>query len=131
MWPLDKSKCWISSLFGKRKKTDGSWGFHDGVDMACSKGTKAYAVDKGAVLESGYARGYGKTIVISHGRKFKTRYAHLDKIFVKVGDYVRRGDIIGHVGDTGCVRKKGKDASHLHFEVSVYGKKVNPFYFLA
>lgn len=129
-WPLDKSKCWISSLFGRRKKADGSWGFHYGIDMAAHRGTPVYAADSGTIIEAGFARGYGKTIVIAHNRKFKTRYAHLDKIMVSLGDKVKIGQTMGKVGDTGSVRKKGRDASHLHFEVYVYGTKENPFHFL-
>ena len=71
--------------------------------------------------------------MIAHNRKFKTRYAHLDKILVRVGENVCSGDCIGRVGATGFVRKsrRGGSASHLHFEVYMKGKPVNPFFFLA
>lgn len=130
-WPISKGEYWISSRFGTRKKADGSWGFHHGIDLAAIRGTNVYAAGSGIVIEAGYAKGYGNTVLIGHSRKFKTRYAHLEKISVKVGAKVDRNTIIGKVGDTGSVRKRGSDASHLHFEVYVFGKRVNPLYFMS
>lgn len=129
IWPIDKKNFWLSSPFGPRKYK-GVWGFHTGIDMAAVRGTPVAAALDGVVSEAGFSVGYGNTIVIIHNKKFKTRYAHLEKLLVRNGQKVSVGDIIGKVGDTGNVRKKGKDASHLHFEVYVFGKQVNPFYFL-
>jgi len=129
-WPVERSKCWISSLFGPRPKANGSSGFHYGLDMAAFCGTPVKAVSAGIVLEARYARAYGKTILISHNRKYKTRYAHLHKIHVGVGQKVSRGQVIGLVGSTGNVRTVGKDGSHLHFEVYCFNRRVNPLYFL-
>jgi len=129
-WPIDQSKFWLSSYFGPRRKPGGKWGFHYGLDMAALRGTPVKAAAGGNIIEARYARGYGKTVVVQHSRKYKTRYAHLDKILVKVGQKVKRGQLIGKVGDTGFVRKAGKDASHLHFEVYAFGKRTNPMYFL-
>lgn len=133
IWPLEKSQFWISSRYGPRKKADGSAGFHLGLDLAASRGTLVKAVGSGVIIESGYATGYGNTVVISHNNRFKTRYAHLDKIFVKIGQKVSAKEYIGQVGSTGSVRTRGKvgDPSHLHFEVYLYNKQVNPLYFLA
>ncbi len=130
-WPIDRSQFWLSSPFGPRKKPDGSWGFHTGIDMAAVWGTLIKAAADGVVVEAGYAHAYGNRVVIMHASKIKTLYAHLAKIDVNVGDAVKKGDIIGKVGDTGHVRKRGHDASHLHFEVYSAGKRVNPSYFLA
>lgn len=130
-WPIKRSNFWLSSFFGPRKKANGTQGFHYGVDMAALRGTSVRVAASGVVVEARYASGYGKTIVVAHNRKYRTRYAHLDKILVKAGQKIKRGQLIGKVGDTGYVRKKGRDASHLHFEVYTYGKKVNPMYFLA
>lgn len=127
--PIEKGEFWISSRFGPRKKPDGSCGFHHGVDLAAVRGTRVKAAGNGVVIEAGYTKGYGNTVVIAHNRKFKTRYAHLEKIFTRVGARVDTGMVIGKVGDTGSVRKRGKDASHLHFEVYIFGKRVNPLYF--
>lgn len=130
-WPIERSRFWMSSLYGPRKKRSGAWGFHYGVDMASIKGTPVCAACTGIVVEARYASGYGNTIVIAHSRKYRTRYAHLSKIFAKVGQKVKRGKKIGQVGDTGYVRSsKGKDGSHLHFELIEFGKKINPLSFI-
>jgi murein DD-endopeptidase MepM/ murein hydrolase activator NlpD len=128
-WPLDRAQFWISSKFGPRRKRNGSWGFHYGIDMAALKGTPVYAVAPGKVVEATYSpSGYGNCIVIEHNKKYKTRYAHLDTMYVKQGQNVVAGSLIGKVGATGAVR--GKNASHLHFEVQVFGKRINPLYIL-
>ena len=129
-WPLDNGTYWQSSQFGPRKKADGSPGFHQGLDLAAAKGTRVKAGASGVVVEAGKQRGYGNTIVVMHNRKYKTRYAHLDKIFIKRGQKIDRGQVIGAVGNTGLVRSNGGDGSHLHFEVYVFGKRVNPRHFL-
>lgn len=129
-WPIEQNKFWLSSLFGPRKNPNGSWGFHYGIDMASIKGTPIKAAYSGTVIEAGYSKGFGKTIVINHNHKYKTRYAHLSKMLVRVGQRVSKGEIIGKVGDTGLVRSKyGRDPSHLHFEVYVFGRRKNPMYF--
>jgi len=131
-WPVEPSAFWVSSLFGPRK-LGGRRGFHAGVDLAAPRGTPVYAAASGIVTEAAYSGGYGNYIMVAHNRKYKTRYAHLDKIHVYVGDTVSTGDCIGCVGATGYVRKsrRGGSAAHLHFEVYMKGKPVNPFYFLA
>lgn len=129
--PIDKSNFWISSLYGPRKKPNGSWGFHSGIDLAAIKGTPVKAAGAGVVIQAAFVSGYGNTIVIAHNRKFKTRYAHLSTIKVHIGQHVEQGELIGKVGATGNVRKSKKgDGSHLHFEVYVFGKQQNPFYYL-
>ncbi len=92
---------------------------------------RVYPAADGVVVEARNAQGYGKTVVIAHNRKYKTRYAHLHTINVRVGQNVTPDMMLGRVGSTGTVRsKRGRDAaSHLHFEVYVFGKKVNPMYF--
>jgi len=131
-WPINRSHFWMSSLFGPRKKPNGSWGFHYGLDMAAMRGTKVTAASSGIVTEARYSKGYGNTIVVTHNRKYRTRYAHLDRILVKVGQKIKGGQLIGKVGRTGLVwRSRGRDPSHLHFEVHAFGKQVNPLKFLA
>jgi murein DD-endopeptidase MepM/ murein hydrolase activator NlpD len=131
LWPIERNRFWLSSFFGPRKNPDSSWGFHRGIDMAALKGTPVRAAASGVVVEARYSSGYGNMIVLQHARKYKTRYAHLDTIGVKVGQKIVRGNVLGTVGDTGLVRKLGKDASHLHFEVCVGDKQVNPLQFFA
>lgn len=129
-WPIDRSQFWLSSFFGPRRNTDKSWGFHYGIDMAACRGTTVVAAADGLIIEAHFHPGYGNTILISHNSKYKTRYAHLDKMLVSVGQKVEKGNVIGKVGSTGAVRKKkGRDASHLHFEVYAHGKKINPLPF--
>lgn len=131
-WPIERSRFWISSPFGPRKNK-GKFRFHYGLDMAAAKGTPVVAAASGVVVEAEQkTTGYGTTVVIAHNKKYKTRYAHLSKLFVTVGQKVARGEHIGDVGNTGSVRSRwGGDGTHLHFEVQVFGKKVNPIYFLS
>ncbi len=132
-WPVDPAQFWVSSPFGPRKKPNGSWALHAGVDLAAVRGTPVRASREGRVVKATYSSGYGNYILIEHSKKYQTRYAHLDKILVRVGQTVCAGDYIGRVGSTGFVRKSrwGSSGSHLHFEVYVYGKAKDPFYFLA
>lgn len=130
-WPLEPDRFWVSSFFGRRKLAHGKWTFHAGLDMAALKGTPIHAVADGIVLEAGdSSNGYGNTILLSHEHGYKTRYAHLEHVNVRPKQKVRRGQIIGTVGDTGNVRGNGTDASHLHFEVHKYNRPVNPLYYL-
>ena len=132
MWPLQGSSFKLSSLFGPRKKPNGSWGFHKGLDMAAPEGTPIKSAAEGTVSEAGWAKGFGYTIVITHNATLRTRYAHLSKIAVPLGKYVKEGEFIGKVGNTGRVFSKHKGGGHhLHFEVHLYGKAVNPRYFLS
>jgi len=100
---------------------------HAGIDLTCPKGTSIFATADGIVLEAGYTSGgYGNRILIDHGYGYKTLYGHCDKIFVKHGDKVKRGDVIGAVGSTGL-----SVAPHLHYEVHVNGNPVNPINYYA
>ena len=96
---------------------------HTGTDFAAPTGTPVYATGNGKIIEAvNRSRGgYGKFIVIDHGYGYKTQYAHLSKLAVNNGQNVKRGELIGYVGNT------GKSTSpHLHYEVRVNNKKVNP-----
>lgn len=100
---------------------------HTGVDLTAPVGTKVYATGDGVVIKAGYSRGgYGKRVFIDHGFGYKTIYAHLSEIDVKDGQKIKRGDVIGAVGNTGR-----STAPHLHYEVRYKNKPVNPvnFYF--
>lgn len=125
-WPVDKGKFWFSSPFGPRKIGKNKWKFHYGVDLAAPRGTPIKAVAAGIVVQSEMHKGYGNCITIVHNRKYKTRYAHLHMRKVVVGQKIKRGGLIGTVGATGFVKKSGKDASHLHFEVYAFGRHINP-----
>lgn len=129
-WPIAKERYWISSFFGKRKRPNGTIGFHYGVDLAAFKGTPVFAASSGKVIQVESVHGYGNMILIAHNDLYQTRYAHLDSWCVEQGQKVQSGQKIGFVGDTGLVRKKGTDASHLHFEIHKDKKPVNPLDFL-
>lgn len=106
----------FTSPFGPR------WGrFHYGIDIANSVGTDIKAADGGVVTRAGRAGSYGNLIIIDHQNGTSTRYAHLSRIDVKVGQTVEQGQSIAKMGNTG--RSTGP---HLHFEVRVGGKAVNP-----
>ncbi|MBY0109942.1 MAG: M23 family metallopeptidase [Candidatus Babeliaceae bacterium] len=128
-WPIEKKLFWLSYGFGPRKHPSGKWEYHRGIDLAAPTGTPVSTAAAGVVIQACYSGGYGNCVVIAHNKKFATRYAHLSKILVTPGEELAQGDILGKVGATGNVR--GKNGSHLHFEIMVYGKRVNPFYFLS
>lgn len=101
--------------------------FHSGMDFSANVGTPVYVTGNGKVVQAGWDGLYGKCIVIDHGFGYTTRYAHLNKISVKVGQQVKRGETIGEVGSTGK-----STGPHLHYEVHVKGQVVNPvnYYFM-
>ena len=101
--------------------------FHEGMDFTANIGTDIYATGDGVVESAAGANmGYGNHIVINHGFGYKTVYAHMSRFKVKAGDRVKRGDVIGAVGNTGT-----STGPHLHYEVHVKGDKQNPqhYYF--
>ena len=116
----------ITSLFGMRKHPiSKEYKFHSGVDFASHKAAPIYAAASGHVLSANNQNGYGKTLVINHGHHFKTKYAHLCKMFVKKGEHVVRGQKIALQGCTG-----NSTAEHLHFEVILKDRAINPLDFV-
>jgi murein DD-endopeptidase MepM/ murein hydrolase activator NlpD len=99
---------------------------HPGIDLAGAYGTPIYATADGTVLRSGWnSGGYGNLIEIDHGRGITTRFGHLSAILVRPGDHITRGELIGRMGSTG--RSTG---THLHYEVRIDGRAVNPIPFM-
>ena len=100
--------------------------FHEGMDFTAPVGTDIFATGNGVVVYSGWRQGYGETVEIDHGFNYMTRYAHCSKRLAKVGQKVKRGDVIALVGNTGK-----STGSHLHYEVRYLGQPVDPrnFYF--
>jgi len=99
--------------------------FHFGMDFSAPIGTEIFATGDGEVVKVRRSyTGYGRHIVIRHGFGYETLYAHMSKTLVKKGQKVKRGEIIGLVGNTGT-----STSSHLHYEVSKDGKKVNPAHY--
>jgi murein DD-endopeptidase MepM/ murein hydrolase activator NlpD len=97
---------------------------HKGVDLSSNYGTPVFATGDGVVEKADVGQanfGYGKQILIDHKFAYKSRYAHLQRIFVEQGQKVKRGQLIGEVGSTG-----GSTGPHLHYEVIYLGQPVNP-----
>lgn len=100
---------------------------HEGIDLTAPKGTNIYATADGKVLQAGYrAGGFGKKILLDHGFGYRTLYGHCDIILVKRGQNIKRGEIIGKVGSTGLSK-----SPHLHYEVHVNGRPVDPINYYA
>lgn len=120
-WPV--SQGWISSSFGRRTDPfSGRRAHHSGVDFAGPRGAEVRAVAAGVVVWAGPRYGYGKAVDVDHGNGYVTRYAHNDRLEVRVGQRVKAGQVIGAMGDTGRAT-----APHLHFEVLLDGRAVNPW----
>ena len=101
--------------------------FHAGMDFSANIGTPVYVTGNGTVRQAGWDGLYGNCIIVDHGFGYVTRYAHLNKMKVRVGQKVVRGEVIGEVGSTGK-----STGPHLHYEVHVKGEIVNPvnYYFM-
>lgn len=116
----------VSSYYGNRDHpVHGSDKFHCGIDLVDKKSAPVYSAAAGKVVIIGRKSGYGNLIEVKHPGKFKTKYAHLKKIFVKEGEQVIRGQKIGLQGKTG-----NATGEHLHFEIWLNSKHVNPYDFL-
>jgi len=119
IWPV---KGFFTDRFGYRKDPfTGLRDFHPGIDISARRGTPIFAPGDGIVTSTGKNSGYGNTVVLSHLNNIQSRYGHLQEILVKKGQKVKRGDVIGTVGNTG--RSTGP---HLHFEILVSAKAVDP-----
>lgn len=97
---------------------------HKGLDFTAPKGSPVYATGDGRVSMAYFSGSYGNVIFIDHGFDYETRYAHLYKFNVRPGQFVKRGELIGYVGNTGI-----SASPHLHYEVFYKGTAVNPIYF--
>ena len=116
----------FTSAFGVRSDPfRGGASMHAGIDLASKVGTPIYATADGMVNRAEWFGGYGNCVEIEHGKGISTRYGHMSKIVAHDGQRVARGDLIGYVGSTG--RSTGP---HLHYEVRIDGRAVNPIPFL-
>jgi murein DD-endopeptidase MepM/ murein hydrolase activator NlpD len=112
----------VNSGFGLRRSPwTGVPEFHAGIDLAATSGTPINAGAPGVVRFAGHAAGYGNSVMLNHGQGVESRYGHLDRIDVAVGQRVERGQRIGLSGNTGR-----STAPHLHYEVLVDGRPVDP-----
>jgi septal ring factor EnvC (AmiA/AmiB activator) len=118
-WPV---KGELISAFGKtRHKEFDTEVFRNGIDIRASLGQEIKAVEKGTVVFADRFSGYGRMIVIDHGERYYTIYAHLSEMFKKDGDPVKRGEILGLVGDSDSLAGAG-----LYFEMRKDGRSVDP-----
>ncbi|MFL6467855.1 MAG: M23 family metallopeptidase [Pyrinomonadaceae bacterium] len=117
----------INNEFGFRRSPFGgrSYEFHAGLDIDGERGDGVIAPATGTVTEAGWKGGYGNMIEVDHGNGLVTRYGHLSRIDVEVGQPITRGQLIGYIGSTG--RSTGP---HLHFELRLGEKPINPRRFL-
>jgi murein DD-endopeptidase MepM/ murein hydrolase activator NlpD len=118
-WPVRGS---VNSEYGNRKSpwTDDRE-FHAGMDIGANRGTAVQAPASGTVVFAGTAPEYGTTVIVDHGQDIKSLYGHLSQVSVKAGQKVERGTLIAYTGNTG--RSSGP---HLHYEILVKGRPVNP-----
>jgi len=117
VWP---ARGRLTSRFGWRR-----WRHHDGIDIAAPYGAPVTAARDGVVVYAGWYHAYGKAIIVDHGSGLQTLYGHASKLLVRAGQRVTKGQLIAHVGSTG--RSTGP---HLHFEVRINGRPVNPIKYL-
>lgn len=123
IWP---TKGWLTSTFGYRVSPfTGLRHMHGGIDIAAAIGTEVRAPANGVVTRVGTEPGYGKFLIINHGYGIVTRYGHNSKMFVKVGQKIKRNEVVALVGNTG--RSTGP---HLHYEIRVNGVPVNPMQYI-
>ena len=126
-WPLaGRGRRSVTSGFGYRKDpVTGGRAFHKGIDIDAAREERVLAAAGGEIVFSGRMSGFGTVVMIDHGNRLLTVYAHLSRAVVKLEDAVSRGQPVGYVGTTG--RSTG---SHLHFEVRYKGVSVNPLDYL-
>ena len=124
IWPVAGE---MTDGFGGRRNPFGgsSFEFHPGQDIRAERGTPVVVAANGTVVFAGTQSGYGQMVEVSHGDGLTTRYAHLSKLEVVVGQEIARGQLVGLVGSTG--RSTGP---HLHYEVRINGESVNPLAYL-
>lgn len=123
IWPTEGD---ITSRFGWRQSPFGygsDW--HPGVDIANSIGTPIHATADGVVTNAGWYGGYGRYVEIDHGYGYVTAYGHHSAIVVAIGQQVKKGDVIAYVGNSGM-----STGPHVHYEVRVNGREVNPMTFM-
>jgi murein DD-endopeptidase MepM/ murein hydrolase activator NlpD len=123
IWPTHG---WLSSSAGYRADPfTGERDFHPGLDISANKGDPIYSTADGTVTHAASAGNYGNLVIVDHGYGLETRYGHMSAFKVKLGQKVKRGDLLGLVGATGRAT-----SSHLHYEVRANGRILNPLQLL-
>jgi murein DD-endopeptidase MepM/ murein hydrolase activator NlpD len=123
IWPTHGG---LTGFFGGRSDPfTGEPGYHQGIDISTEKGQPVFATADGVVETASYSGDYGNLVVVNHAFGLATRFGHLSAFGVKPGQTVKRGDVLGYVGSTG--RSTG---AHLHYEILVNGRLINPLQLL-
>ncbi len=123
IWPVEGR---LLSNFGHRSDPfSGDGAFHTGVDISAATGTPVRAAADGVVHSAEWGGAYGKLVIVDHGNGFRTYYAHMSRLDVVAGQWIRRGEVLGRSGATGRVT-----APHLHYEVRRGGAAINPHTYL-
>lgn len=122
MWPLKGVQGYVTAVFGPSiHPFSGQWYLHKGVDLAYGYGVPIIATANGKVLEADFDDGYGNFVVIRHKYGFYTKYAHMQRIYVRPGQDISQGDVLGTMGNTGL-----STGPHLHYEVRIGSQVVDP-----
>jgi murein DD-endopeptidase MepM/ murein hydrolase activator NlpD len=125
--PINPNKGHITSLFGPRRSPFGfGRDFHSGIDIAASQGTEIRATAPGTVMSAGWESGYGFLIRLQHKYGFQTLYGHCEKLLVRQGDLVKKGQIIGFVGQSGQAT-----GYHCHYEIRLGNSSINPYQYMS
>jgi len=124
-WPLQKLQRMTSAYGYRIHPIEKVRKLHRGVDLACRTGHEVYATAPGVVTQSHYSKGFGHLISVTHNYGFRSRYAHLSKRDVKVGEWLHEGQKVGRCGKSGLA-----DGPHLHYEIRYLGVAVDPQPFL-
>jgi murein DD-endopeptidase MepM/ murein hydrolase activator NlpD len=119
LWPVKNPR--VMNFYGWR----GRKRMHDGIDIAAKLNDPIYSSESGRVVHAGWIRGYGRTVILSHGGEWYTLYAHLSKITAKAGIWIGRGMQVGLAGRSGHAT-----GVHLHFEIRKYADPLDPLLFL-
>jgi len=116
---------YLHTTYGMRQHPIlGYWRPHKGLDFTAPKGSPIYATGDGVIEEAHFSTSFGNVVYIDHNFGFETRYAHMTEYIVKKGEHVKRGQVIGYVGNSGL-----SVATHLHYEVLFKGNQINPINF--
>jgi murein DD-endopeptidase MepM/ murein hydrolase activator NlpD len=122
MWPLKGVQGYVTAVFGPSiHPFSGQWYLHKGVDLAYGYGVPIVSTANGKVLEADYDEGYGNFVVIRHKYGFYTKYAHMQRTYVRPGQDITQGDVLGTMGNTGL-----STGPHLHYEVRIGSQVVDP-----
>jgi murein DD-endopeptidase MepM/ murein hydrolase activator NlpD len=117
----------VTSLYGWRRSPFGfGRDFHSGIDIAANAGTEIRATAPGTVISAGWESGYGFLIRLQHKYGFQTLYGHCERIIVRQGDPIKKGQIIGFVGQSGQAT-----GCHCHYEIRLGNASINPFQYMS